>query len=83
MILDVDDFVQWIEKSKAVESWAGAEIGIGNGRFGKSLDHAWRTWTDQSRPSVSGALVTAGRAISTLRAALRVDAEGTIAVQVD
>ncbi len=71
VILDVDDFVQWIEKTPFVLSWATAELKLGSGQFGRSLEHAWKGWAHESVPQLSEALVSAGRDLGPISSALK------------
>ena len=83
IILDVDSFVQWIENTPAVEGWAADILKIGNSRFGRSLEHEWRFWSDQTVPATSTSLVTAGRNLDQLRTLLLHNQPGVVEVQAD
>lgn len=83
LILDVDSFVQWIEKAPSVESWAADTLRLGNGRFGRSLEHEWRFWSEQTSPATSTRLVTAGRNLDPLRTVLLQNQPGVVEVQAD
>jgi hypothetical protein len=60
-ILDAPALEQWIALCPAVEHWCADYLGIGNGRFGKSLDHYWREWSESTIPAMSSDLLQAGR----------------------
>jgi len=83
VILDAQDFVEWIEKVPSVESWIAEEFKLGLGRFGKSLEAAWNGWAGDTRPEVSTDLVVAGRDVSRLVSALRFDESQSASVLAD
>lgn len=83
VILDAQDFVEWIEKVPSVESWIAEEFQLGLGRFGASLEAAWRSWSGDSRPAISRELVLAGRDFSPLVSALRFNTSPSASVLVD
>lgn len=83
VLLAADDLVQWIEKNPTVEDWATDELQIGVGRFGRSLNYWYSSWTKQTTPPVTEQLLTAGRDISKLSSIFRVDAESVSTIQCD
>lgn len=83
VLLAADDLVQWIEKNPTVEDWATDEFQIGVGRFGRSLNYWYSSWTKQTTPPVTEQLLTAGRDISKLSSIFRVDAEPVSTIQCD
>jgi len=60
-IVDAVTIEQWIEQCPAVEAWCAYTLGIGNGRFGRSLGQYWHEWSFSTAPAMSEALVLAGR----------------------
>ncbi len=82
-VLDAHDFVEWIERCAGVESWIGEQFNVGTGRFGESLERAWRKWANTAQPAISTALVAAGRDLAPLKTALRFDRSATASVLVD
>jgi hypothetical protein len=73
VLLAADDLAQWIEKLPSVEDWATEEFQVGSGRFGRALEHWFSAWSNQSTPSVTEQLLTAGRDLSKVTSAFRAE----------
>jgi hypothetical protein len=82
-IVDVDDLVQWIDRVPQVEAWLAHEARIGKGQFGVSLEHAWKSWSNETTPPVSEDLVIAGRKIGDLCDKLRQTNAEAFSIQAD
>jgi hypothetical protein len=57
---DASDLEQWLEQVPAVALWFAETLGI-TGPGVESLEQYWRTWSQQSSPSISPEALFAGR----------------------
>jgi hypothetical protein len=57
---DADDLEQWLEQAPAVALWFAETLGM-RGPGVESLERYWRTWSQQSNPSISPEALFAGR----------------------
>lgn len=83
VLLAADDIAQWLEKVPSAEDWATTELRIGNGRYGKSLEHWFASWSAQTDPRTAERLVSAGRDLAPIQNALKPDAEAVCTLQSD